>query len=116
MNDRTTEQDLPTVNDQESCQSTLRDKIKDALDESEKIGIAKYGTALQPLNGRDAIRDIFEEWVDLGVYLEQISRERVEVIKVLERALTVAVNVQNHTLRDDIMVTLLGMGVAVNAG
>ncbi len=34
-------------------------------------GIAKYGTCLQPGNGRDAVQDAYEEALDLCQYLRQ---------------------------------------------
>lgn len=41
-----------------------------------RFGIAKYGTALQPFNGRDALRDAYEESLDLPCYLRQMIAER----------------------------------------
>lgn len=35
-----------------------------------------YGTRLQPHNGRDALRDAYEEALDLSVYLRQALYER----------------------------------------
>lgn len=43
-----------------------------------------HGTALQPFNGRSADRDAFEEWIDLGMYLEQIRREREAMANWIE--------------------------------
>ena len=40
------------------------------------LGRARYGTPLQPHNGRDALRDAFEEALDLCVYLRQAIYER----------------------------------------
>ena len=34
-------------------------------------GAAKYGTRLQPHNGRDALVDAYQEALDLAVYLRQ---------------------------------------------
>jgi hypothetical protein len=39
-------------------------------------GIAKYGTALQPFNGRDALVDAYQEALDLVQYLRQAIYER----------------------------------------
>jgi hypothetical protein len=39
-------------------------------------GIAKYGTALQPWNGRDALVDGYQEALDLVQYLRQAIYER----------------------------------------
>lgn len=40
------------------------------------FGIAKYGTPLQPNNGRNALKDAYEEALDLCVYLRQALYER----------------------------------------
>lgn len=39
-------------------------------------GRCKYGTHLQPHNGRDALKDAYEEALDLCVYLRQALYER----------------------------------------
>ena len=40
------------------------------------FGADKYGTPLQPFNGRDALQDAYEEALDLCVYLRQFIYER----------------------------------------
>ena len=40
------------------------------------VGRKRYGVPLQPHNGRDALRDAFEEALDLAVYLRQVIYER----------------------------------------
>lgn len=44
--------------------------IKDMKDRDES-GLAKYGTRLQPHNGRNALVDAYQEVLDLAVYLRQ---------------------------------------------
>jgi hypothetical protein len=39
-------------------------------------GRRKYGTPLQPYNGRDALVDAYQEALDLAVYLRQAIFER----------------------------------------
>lgn len=39
-------------------------------------GLRKYGTRLQPNNGRDALTDAYQEALDLVVYLRQVIYER----------------------------------------
>jgi len=39
-------------------------------------GIATYGKPLETFNGRDALRDAYEEALDLAVYLKQSIMER----------------------------------------
>lgn len=41
----------------------------------QELGVARYGTPLQPFNGRDAILDAAEEFQDATVYAEQCIRE-----------------------------------------
>lgn len=41
-----------------------------------KFGIGKYGTPLQAGNGRDALKDAYEEALDLCCYLRQALEER----------------------------------------
>jgi hypothetical protein len=67
-----TEQPRPIPNDRESVQSLVR---RD-LEVREQVGIQRYGTSLQAFNGRDALRDAYEEALDLACYLRQLIEER----------------------------------------
>lgn len=40
------------------------------------IGVQTYGTELRAHNGRDALRDAYEEALDLACYLRQVLYER----------------------------------------
>lgn len=42
----------------------------------DQLGRKRYGTPLQPHNGRDALRDAYEEALDLAVYLRTAIYER----------------------------------------
>ena len=42
----------------------------------DQVGRACYGVPLQPHNGRDALRDAYEEALDLCAYLRQAIMER----------------------------------------
>lgn len=44
--------------------------------ERDKFGREKYGTPLQPHNGRDALKDAYQEALDLAVYLRTAIFER----------------------------------------
>jgi len=66
------DQALPVKNDE----PIVQDELKEFIERRKQVGIARYGTALQPHNGRDALRDAFEEAVDLAVYLAQVIIER----------------------------------------
>jgi hypothetical protein len=63
---------MPTRNGRPSIQSLVRAD----LDLREQVGIQRYGTPLQPHNGRDALRDAYEEALDLSCYLKQAIVER----------------------------------------
>lgn len=41
-----------------------------------QLGIERYGTALQAHNGRDALRDLYEELLDACIYVKQVMEER----------------------------------------
>jgi hypothetical protein len=66
------DQPLPIPNDAPDIQSQV---IADVTARRE-LGIARYGTPLQPDNGRDALRDAYEEALDLAMYLKQAIVER----------------------------------------
>jgi hypothetical protein len=42
----------------------------------DQVGRERYGTPLQPFNGRDALVDAYQEALDLAVYLRQAIAER----------------------------------------
>lgn len=46
------------------------------MQDRDKTGQKRYGTRLQPFNGRDALVDAYQEALDLVVYLRQIIYER----------------------------------------
>lgn len=66
------DQRLPVPNDQPAVQDLV---IAD-IDERMRHGIRKYGTALQAQNGRDMLKDAYEESLDLAVYLRGAIEER----------------------------------------
>lgn len=66
------EQPMPTPNDRPSVQGMVRAD----LEVRERVGIQRYGTPLQPFNNRDALRDAYEEALDLACYLRQAIAER----------------------------------------
>lgn len=55
---------------------SVQELVRRDLVEREKVGIARYGMALRPHNGRDALRDAYEEALDLACYLKQAMIER----------------------------------------
>ena len=50
--------------------------VQEDMQERNEFGKRKYGTSLQPHNGRDALKDAYEEALDLCVYLRQAIYER----------------------------------------
>lgn len=50
--------------------------VRADLEHREAVGVARYGTCLQPFNGRDALRDLYEELLDACVYIKQVMVER----------------------------------------
>lgn len=71
MRDETRDQPLPTPGKQSVTDALLR-----ALAERRQYGVTKYGRELETHNGRDALKDAWEEAVDLTVYLTQLRLER----------------------------------------
>lgn len=70
------DQPLPVPNVAPDIQSQV---IAD-IERRRQVGIRRYGIALQPGNGRDALRDAYEEVLDLACYLRQemVERSRLE--------------------------------------
>ena len=52
------------------------DLVMKDIKERDRVGIKRYGTRLQPHNGRDALIDAYQEALDLVVYLRQAIYER----------------------------------------
>lgn len=55
---------------------SMHDLVIDDMRSRKQFGLAKYGTPLQAQNGRDPLRDAYEEVLDLAVYLRQELAER----------------------------------------
>lgn len=69
------DQVLPTINERPFVQ----DEVIGDIEARKQIGIKRYGTPLQPMNGRDALLDLYEELVDAAIYLRQVRIERQEM-------------------------------------
>jgi hypothetical protein len=72
LRQRPGDQPLPIPSDSPDVQSM----VIDDLIQRRQLGIARYGTPLQPGNGRDAFRDLYEEILDAACYLRQLIAER----------------------------------------
>jgi hypothetical protein len=64
------------IRDLERYQTPVTAVIIDDLWARKRLGIERYGAALQAHNGRDAHRDAYEEAMDLVVYLRQCVEEK----------------------------------------
>jgi len=77
-------QPSPTQNDNPA----VWDLVVEDMNQRNIIGTEKYGTPLQPHNGRDALVDAYKEALDLVVYLRQAIYERDEksasVVNILQ--------------------------------
>lgn len=69
---RVGDQPLPIVNGHPAIQ----DLVVSDMAARKALGIQRYGTALQPFNGRDALRDLYEELLDGCNYIRQLLYER----------------------------------------
>jgi hypothetical protein len=109
--DLLTEQPMPTVSDApvgitELVRHDLREltgrfgpetvaQLVDDLDKREAVGIVRYGVSLQVHNGRDPIRDAYEEVLDLCQYLRQaMARGNAEMRHMYQQALGMAVAIR----------------------
>jgi hypothetical protein len=78
------DQVAPVPNNYPSC----HDLVVADMEERKMFGFGKYGSLLQPRNGRSFLRDAYEEVLDLAVYLrgkleeERMDREEAEQPKL----------------------------------
>lgn len=82
--EREGDQALPVHNDEVSCQQRFGDRVAETMPVRMELGLRRYGTLLQPFNGRDFMRDAFEELFDLSVYLEGVAAEREAMLELLQ--------------------------------
>lgn len=52
------------------------DLVIEDMKRRDGVGRERYGVPLQPFNGRDTLRDAYEEALDLAVYLRALIYER----------------------------------------
>ncbi len=69
------DQPLPAHNDR----AAVWDLVKADIDSRDNLGRLRYGTRLQPFNGRDTVRDTYEEALDKLVYLRSLLVETQEL-------------------------------------
>ena len=68
------DQPLPVPN----AGPSMHDLVIEDIKARKAIGLRRYGALLQAHNGRDALRDAYEEVLDLAIYLRQYMAEREE--------------------------------------
>ncbi len=54
----------------------IQDLVIDDIRSRKEVGIERYGTVLQPFNGRNSLLDAYQEALDLCVYLKQLLYEQ----------------------------------------
>lgn len=52
------------------------DLVMQDMQDRDRFGHEKYGVRLQPHNGRDTLKDAYQEALDLAVYLRSAIYER----------------------------------------
>jgi hypothetical protein len=108
-----TEQPMPTRNGHVSIQSLVRSElhgpafalVRADLEARELVGIERYGTPLQPFNGRDAVRDAYEEALDLACYLKQAIVEGHVELEQLYSDAVIACAALRHALGESRVIT-----------
>jgi hypothetical protein len=55
----------------------VADFVQQDLAARKELGLKRYGSLLQAHNGRDALRDLYEELLDASVYARQVIAEDV---------------------------------------
>lgn len=58
--------------------AAVQDLVMEDLLKRKAVGIKRYGTPLQAFNGRSALKDAYEEALDLACYLRQAIEEENE--------------------------------------
>ncbi len=56
--------------------AAIQDLVVQDIQARKQMGLAKYGTLLQAFNGRDVLKDAYEESLDQTIYLRQALEER----------------------------------------
>jgi len=70
-----TKQPTSIINDE----PYMWDLVAIDMRERDLVGASKHGTRLQAFNGRDVLKDAYQEALDLVVYLRQALYERDKI-------------------------------------
>jgi hypothetical protein len=68
--------ELEAMTEKRRAPESIQSQVRADLVERERLGIERYGTALYPNNGRDALQDAYEEALDMCQYLKQALVEK----------------------------------------
>lgn len=78
-----TPQPPPTPNDR----VPVWEQVIEDMKARDHVGRERYAAPLQAFNGRDALRDLYEELLDAAVYIKQAMIERDEERRAVESVL-----------------------------
>jgi len=88
--DATRDQDAPVPTDEESAhdlvladlrtRGDLTPALQADLEARKALGLERYGTILQPHNGRDSLVDAYQEALDLVAYLRNEIQLRASLV------------------------------------
>lgn len=88
----------------------IRDLVCEDLDARKKVGLERYGTLLRPHNGRDMLRDLYEELMDASAYARARLMEAPEdglewplLAEVYDRTVTDMVLVRRLMLASSVL-------------
>lgn len=84
LKEREGDQPLPSTNDEVDCQTRLFNRMSQEIPLRRQVGIERYGNALQPFNGRDSLRDLWEELLDASTYFMQVEAEMTALCQMLQ--------------------------------
>ncbi len=79
--DSSSEQPMPLPNDGPS----MHDLVCQDMMARKALGLSRYGSLLQANNGRDALRDLYEELLDAACYIRQLIEERDATLRQAAR-------------------------------
>jgi hypothetical protein len=68
------------VNPVKNTQPCVQDMVIIDIEARKQVGIERYGTVLQPFNGRSALMDAYQEALDLATYLRQLLYEEEHIV------------------------------------
>lgn len=88
-----------TTRERPGDQSAIRDLVITDLVARGVLGTERYGVPLQPHNGRDALRDAYEQALDQACYLRQALEERRNPAFLVVRTMQERLDVRDAEIR-----------------